>query len=80
MTWSVNISSEGGKACADCKHLNFCNIVKVGPQLGSVLTSVDTCADGHMASGCADLKCSGFETIPEATADGDDTGTNDSEG
>ncbi len=66
-------------ACQSCKHgqydfvagdrkINPCYVRAIGSQAGSMLTAVDVGADGHMAGGSADLKCSGFEPIVAETA------------
>lgn len=41
-----------------------CNVSKMAGNVGSILTSIDVGADGHMAGGQADLRCNGFEPIP----------------
>lgn len=62
-------------ACQSCKHGQYdhptegqfhkqiqpCYLPKVASNVGSLLTSVDVGADGHMAGGEALLKCSGYE-------------------
>lgn len=61
------------QACQGCKHGQVdaekrtvpCYLPKVSGVVGSLLTSVDVDANGHMASGSADLKCNGFEPKPE---------------
>ena len=78
MTWSARTTRPDGtipegkyNACGGCKHApnpdnNYkgtCYVERVAGNIGSILTSVDTGADGHMASGSADLKCSGFEAV-----------------
>jgi len=45
------------------KHHPPCQVAKIASSIGSILTSIDMGADGHMASGSADLKCSGFEPL-----------------
>ena len=79
MTWVSNIVDQDGnnRDCFTCKHIDSCQVFKVAHTLGSVLTSVDTCCDGHMASGSADLKCDGFEDkepVDSQDSDGDGAG------
>jgi len=64
-------------ACQSCQHgqydyatggANFptispCYSPKATGGIGSVLTSIDTGADGHMACGEALLKCSEYEAV-----------------
>ncbi len=45
-----------------------CNVTKMAGNVGSMLTSIDIGADGHMAGGQADLKCYGFEPVPAGSA------------
>ena len=70
-------------ACQACKHGQYdfvtpkkeltqivpCFVPKVAQNIGSLLTAVDVGADGHMASGNAELRCNGFEQkpVPEKT-------------
>lgn len=71
MTWGVIVTNKEGETsvCRECKHSvppagsyhSPCNIIKMAHVLGSLLTSVDVGADGHMASGTAKLECNGFE-------------------
>jgi len=75
MTWSVKIVDAKGNApkgdyfaCQSCKHGQYppsgpapCNIYRMASPVGSVLTSVDTGADGHIACGTAVLHCDGYE-------------------
>lgn len=71
---TINSEYEDYNACTSCKHGQYgwptggdveqvvpCNIPNVSSCLGSILTSVDVGADGHMASGEAILKCNGYE-------------------
>lgn len=65
-------------ACATCLHgksdfktgspnwptITPCYIPKAANTIGSLLTSLDIGADGHMACGSAKLMCSGYEEIP----------------
>ncbi len=77
ITWSVYIKAEGvpegSVACVVCTHSLCCNITKLGPNMASMLTSVDIGSDGHMASGVAELHCAGFELPAEQdeNVDGD---------
>jgi len=43
------------------RKINPCYLPSAGSIVGSLLTSIDVGADGHMAGGSADLKCSGYE-------------------
>ena len=66
-------------ACQKCKYGQFdfatsksaqrqikpCSLSNVSNPLASLMTSIDVGADGHMAGGTADLKCSGFELMEE---------------
>lgn len=67
-------------ACQSCKHGQYdhetgsktgskliqpCYLPKVANNIGSILTSVDVDAAGHMASGEALLKCNGYEPKDE---------------
>lgn len=71
MTWGVTIVASEDEtiahACSKCKHVTCCYIVKAGPQLGSLLTSIDQGCDGHMAGGEAVLKCHGYEPVTETS-------------
>jgi len=63
------------QACQSCLHclndhetgnphlpkVTPCKLPSISSIVGSLLTSVDTGADGHMASGEAILKCNGYE-------------------
>ncbi len=58
-------------ACLSCEHGGKvwpppCFINRAVGAVGNLLTSIDTGADGHMASGQADLRCNGYtEAKPE---------------
>ncbi len=66
MTWSARITNKGNTVgcLKECMHVQTCQIAKIAHMIGSVLTSVDTGCDGHMASGSANLECFGFEPAP----------------
>lgn len=60
------------QACQSCQHGQYdfetdgkkiqpCYLPKASSGIGNVLTSIDTGADGHMASGEALLKCNGYQ-------------------
>jgi hypothetical protein len=71
MTWSAEIKIEtpavgDARSCSECKHMAGCNINSVSWVVGNLLTAVDTCQDGHMASGTAVLNCNGYESHPTA--------------
>ena len=67
-------------ACQSCKHGQYdhetgntsggstkiqpCFLPKIANNIGSLLTSVDVDANGHMASGSAELRCNGYEPEP----------------
>ena len=69
MTWSAKITDSEGKvaegawqSCQRCKHgQGSCYLPKISSAIGTILTGVDTGADGWMASGNAILKCNGFQ-------------------
>lgn len=71
MTWGVLVTNKDGdlNVCRECKHsvppagshYSPCNIAKMSQTIGSLLTSVDVGADGHMACGTAKLECHGFD-------------------
>lgn len=65
MTWTPRIVDSAGDDidCGACKHISFCNIHKITSSLATVMTSVDTCSDGHMASGESKHECYGFESV-----------------
>jgi hypothetical protein len=71
-----NVPEGKWQACEVCKHGNKradvplptnlyrpCYVPSIGSQVASLLTSIDTGADGHQAGGSAILKCSGFEPM-----------------
>ena len=68
------------QACQSCMHclnnhatgnpqrptVTPCNLPKIASTIGSLLTSIDCGADGHMAGGEAILRCHGYENrFPE---------------
>ncbi len=72
MTWGVFIVDGDGQAldCNNrCKHVAGCQVAKVAFTMGTVLTSVDVCCDGHTASGTGRLECNGFEDIADTASD-----------
>ena len=73
MTWITNIHMIGQPkaTCTECKHVDGCQIWKVAHLIGSMLTNIDRCCDGHTAGGTAELHCAGFESSEGAKADGD---------
>ena len=69
MTWDSRITMPDGTlkgtdyaACQTCKHNATCNVAKVAPLVGQLLTSIDVGSDNHMASGSAHLRCNGHES------------------
>lgn len=62
-------------ACGKCVHGLFkndgrgfhpnCYIPNAVNSIASILTAIDFGADNHTATGTAELKCNGFEPIPE---------------
>lgn len=73
MSWSVYITDNTGARidCGKCTHVAGCQIVKIAPSIAAVLTSVDNCCDGQMATGTARLECNAFNPQPEEPADGE---------
>lgn len=73
MSWIAFITDVDGNhvQCVKCTHYPGCKVAAVVPNIAAILTSVDMCCDGHMATGTANLACNIFEPVPEDVADGD---------
>jgi len=63
------------QACGKCIHgainnegrgfHSNCYIPNAVSAIAGILTAIDFCADNHMATGSAYLRCNGFEPFPE---------------
>ena len=71
MSWAAYIVDKDGNfvQCGKCTHNGSCKVVEAAPAIAHLLTSVDICCDGTVASGRAKLQCDAFNAKPEDVDD-----------
>ena len=78
MSWITTTTDSNGEpinCLTDCKHANACMLPRLFDTIAPVLSSVDVGRDDHMATGTAQMMCSGLERVEADVTEPDSAGT-----